>query len=81
MPAKIVPGRNALKTISGRNAAFGRKPSQVHRQRFSVREKYRFFVPTLRIQVTGKTKIRRLRREIYARDKTFAALMRRRERK
>jgi len=28
-----------------------------------------FFVPTLRIQVTGKTKIRRLRREIYARDK------------
>jgi len=45
MPAKIVPGRNALKTISGRNAAFGRKPSQVHRQRFSVREKYRFFVP------------------------------------
>ena len=44
-------------------------------------QKEQFFVPTLRIQVTGKTRIRRLRREIYARDKTFAALMRRRERK
>jgi len=44
-------------------------------------QKEQFFVPTLRIQVTGKTRIRRLRREIYARDKTFAALLRRRERK
>jgi hypothetical protein len=47
----------------------------------SFQSEEQFFVPTLRIQVTGKTKIRRLRREIYARGKTFAALMRRRERK
>jgi|GEM_PF-4131927 len=36
MPAKIVPGRNALRSINGRKAAFGRKPSQVHSQRFFV---------------------------------------------
>jgi len=32
MPAKIAPGRNALKCISGRNAAFDRRRDQLRHE-------------------------------------------------
>jgi len=32
MPAKIAPGRNALRSISGRNAAFGRRRDQLRHE-------------------------------------------------
>jgi hypothetical protein len=41
MPAKNMPGRKALRSISGRKAAYGKKPSQVHLQRFSEETKSR----------------------------------------